>query len=360
MIKTNTPGAIAALQELLATLPTDQDARSDFFINWKKRAVQTLEVIFQDDPQPSQQFNEIEFSPRRLTNHEARDNQLKLDAYLAGCAAARTLLESFLWRLSSAEQPAVDTSAPLLTVSRLSPDAAPPNASAPAAQPAVAVAVEGMRVHPDYAPDPPAPVKPIVTPETVAAPVPAREPEKIEEVPAASEQRDKSGSAETEPDPGAHQRQGGHERETPRKTRVRRERPRREGAERENDKSDPEMPARGKGERANAARVAAEAPVIAGASMNSDELCAPVRGSLSRMLSAWERGDRETATVVSAQLLADLSILAHQERFKAAFASVVSRAFTPETAEQTLQTLKTAGPLCVWSVLAAINEVMKK
>src|SRR5690348_7085553 len=120
MIKTNKAGAVATLQDLLTALPADQDARSEFFLSWRNRVLQSLELIFQDDPQPSQQFKEIEFSPRRLTNNESRDEQLKLDAYLAGCAAARTLLESFLWRLTSADQPPpADSSAPIFSVSRI-------------------------------------------------------------------------------------------------------------------------------------------------------------------------------------------------------------------------------------------------
>ena len=93
--------------------------------------------------------------------------------------------------------------------------------------------------------------------------------------------------------------------------------------------------------------------------MEAVESCGPVRNSLSRVLGAWDRGDRDTASMVSAQLLAELTLLAHHDRFKAAFASVVERSFPTKSAPAELDALKAAAPLCVWSVFAAMNEVMK-
>jgi len=415
MIKTNKAGAVATLQDLLTTLPADQDARSEFFLSWKNRVLQSLELIFQDDPQPSQQFKEIEFSPRRLSNNETRDDQLRLDAYLAGCAAARTLLESFLWRLSSADQAPADASAPILTVSRVAETkaAAAPATAKPApkprpqpAAPAGPSTAPWVMQHPDYAPDPPAPSKPLMAPDTVVLPPSpgqveaterklaleraarekaAHEKAERERLEREKAERERAEQERVQKEKAEHERierenskrqKAERERERAENEKAERERAHREKAEREKAERDAERAerhreraererekaekaARAKPERPKPHREPAESPVIADASMDADELCSPVRGSLARMLSAWESGDRDTAAVVSAQLLADLSMLAHHDRFKAAFEHVVTRAFAPDVARKTLDALKTAGPLCVWSMIAAMNEVMK-
>jgi len=89
--------------------------------------------------------------------------------------------------------------------------------------------------------------------------------------------------------------------------------------------------------------------------MDTLELCAPVRSSLSRVLGAWDRGDRDTALVLSAQLLAELTLLARDDRFKGAFEKVVSNAFD----EGATEAVKASAPKCMWSLVAAMNEVMK-
>ena len=89
--------------------------------------------------------------------------------------------------------------------------------------------------------------------------------------------------------------------------------------------------------------------------METRELCSPVRTSLSRVLGAWDKGDRDMALMLSAQLLADLTVLSRDEKFKATFDKVVSKSFENGTGEA----VKSAGPLCVWSLVAAMNEVMR-
>ena len=89
--------------------------------------------------------------------------------------------------------------------------------------------------------------------------------------------------------------------------------------------------------------------------MESNELCAPVRNSLSRVLGAWDKGDRESALVLSAQLLAELTVLSRDERFRGAFEKVVNTAFDDNASE----VIKAAAPKCMWSLVAAMNEVMK-
>ena len=93
--------------------------------------------------------------------------------------------------------------------------------------------------------------------------------------------------------------------------------------------------------------------------MESRELCDTVRHSLARVLGAWDRGERDMALVLSAQLLADLTVLSRQERFKTAFEKVLSKASDPAIASTALDAMKSAGPLCIWSMVAAMNEVMK-
>jgi outer membrane biosynthesis protein TonB len=95
--------------------------------------------------------------------------------------------------------------------------------------------------------------------------------------------------------------------------------------------------------------------VVSGGTMETRELCSPVRSSLSRVLGAWDKGDRDMALVLSAQLLADLTVLSRDEKFKATFDKVVSKSFENGAAEA----VKSCAPLCVWSLVAAMNEVMR-
>lgn len=231
MLKTTPADTIDALRESVATLPTDGEVRGEFFVQWRGRTIELLERLFPDDPEPARQFKEIEFSPRRLTRNEVRDEQLKLDAFLAGCAAARTLLESLIQSLTA---PAVE--------------APPPEVQGEVQTPAVLID---------------------------ATPLP-------------------------EPEPDAD-------------------------------------------------------GVITGGTMDTQALCAPVRGSLARVLGAWDKGDRDVALVLSAQLLADLTVLSRDERFKGAFDKVVGTAFDHGASDA----VKAAAPLCMWSLVAAMNEVMK-
>lgn len=405
MVKSNKSGAISSLQDVMSALPSDHDARSEFFLSWKNRAITTLELIFPDDPQPAQQFKEIEFSPRRLSNDEVRDARLKLDAYLAGCAAARTLLESLLWRLSNAEKSATPDPAPAGAA------AAPPVAKEPAVSKAAAQAPTTVQrttdpwviMNPASAPDPQPASKPIMASDVVLLP-----PHPVQVEAALKREREKAEKEKALREKAERERL---ERENAEREKAERERLDQERAEREKaarEKADREMAQREQAERQKAAReketrepaerrraheeaaareedhphtsqqqesrpaerektrrpktrrhAQPDSPVIAGAAMETRDLCSPVRGSLARMLGAWDKGDRDTAAVASAQLLADLSVLAHHDRFKAAFETVVGRAFSPDEAQKAIDALKSSTPLCVWSMIAAINEVMK-
>ena len=86
-----------------------------------------------------------------------------------------------------------------------------------------------------------------------------------------------------------------------------------------------------------------------------ETICAPVRSSLSRVLGAWDKGDRDSALVLSAQLLAELTVLSRDDRFRIAFEKVVNTAFDNNASE----VIKASAPKCMWSLVAAMNEVMK-
>jgi hypothetical protein len=244
--------ALTLLREALATLPSELDARAEFFVQWRARTIQSLELIFADNPAAVAAFKEIEFSPRRLTKDETRDAQLKLDAFLSGCVTARAQMEELVRHLLA--EPEAPTPEPM---PRAEAEMQPLIAEAPVPQPSLAEAV---------LPEP--------------APLAAT----------------------------------------------------------------PQLPAE---------------PVIKGAHMSSHELCAPVRSSLSRVLGAWERGDRDAALVLSAQLLADLTVLSRDDHFKSAFDGVVSKFVGRDGLSKGLDSLQSAAPLCVWSMMAAMNEVMK-
>jgi hypothetical protein len=257
MLKTTSADAVGTLREAIATMPSEAEARSDFFVQWRSRTIEQIERLFPGDSEPARQFKELEFSPRRIAKNDSREEQLRLDAYLAGCAAARTLLENCIQTVATEPKPIVD-----------------PELQGEAQTPAVML---------DLIEDPQPP--PLHTcalpPVTFATPVP-------------------EARAVPEPQP------------------------------------DPEG-------------------VISGGTMGTAELCAPVRSSLSRVLGAWDKGDRDSALVLSAQLLAELTVLSRDERFQGAFEKVVNTAFDQDASE----TLKAAAPKCMWSLVAAMNEVMK-
>ena len=91
--------ALTLLREALAMLPSELDARAEFFVQRRTRTIQNLESIFPDNPAEATDFKQIDFSPRRLTKNETRDAQLKLDAFLSGCVSARAYLEETIRRL---------------------------------------------------------------------------------------------------------------------------------------------------------------------------------------------------------------------------------------------------------------------
>jgi hypothetical protein len=104
MLKTTTADAMMLLTHALHTLPTEPDPRSEFFIQWRTRTIESVERIYADDPAISQGFKEIEFSPRRLTRDAEKDEQLKLDACLAGYAQARLMLERLISAVTQQSQ----------------------------------------------------------------------------------------------------------------------------------------------------------------------------------------------------------------------------------------------------------------
>jgi hypothetical protein len=258
--------ALTLLRESLSTLPSELDARAGFFVQWRARTIHGLELIFPDRPEIVGHFKEIEFSPRRLTSKESRNEQLKLDAFLSGCVAARAQLEELVRQLLASLE---ELPAPVFTPEE--PDAAP-------GQAANNIEPLGEGVH---------------------APWPNQQDERVQ------------GCIEMKPEP------------------------------------------------TDAVVAATGSPVIQGARMNARELCAPVRSSLSRVLGAWERGDRDAALVLSAQLLAELTLLSRDDHFKSAFEGVVTQFVEVKGVAGGLDSLHSAAPLCVWSMVAAMNEVMK-
>jgi hypothetical protein len=300
MLKATPAEAVASLREAIATLPSEAEARSDFFVQWRMRAIELIERLFPGDPEPVRQFKELEFSPRRIGKNDSQE-QLKLDAYLAGCAAARTLLESLIASVTTAAAapaPAANTEPELQGEAQTptvlidaTPVSEPSPASAPAPVSAPAPAIEpAAAAKPVPAAKPPPPIEPIpaIEPTPPIGPTPAAEPTFMFDLTAAPEVDERDG-------------------------------------------------------------------VISGGTMDTKELCAPVRSSLSRVLGAWDKGDRESALVLSAQLLAELTVLSRDDRFRGAFEKVVNTAFDNNASEA----LKAAAPKCMWSLVAAMNEVMK-
>jgi hypothetical protein len=104
MLKTSTADAVMLLTQALHTLPMEPDPRSDFFVQWRARTIETIDRIFAEDPALSQGFKEIEFSPRRLTRDTEKDEQLRLDACLAGYAQARLMLERLIAAVNQQSQ----------------------------------------------------------------------------------------------------------------------------------------------------------------------------------------------------------------------------------------------------------------
>jgi len=101
MLKTTAADAADVLKSALATLPSEAEARSDFFVQWRTRTIELLERLFPQDAEPTRLFKELEFSPRRIAKNDPREDQLRLDAYLAGCAAARSLIESLIQKVAA-------------------------------------------------------------------------------------------------------------------------------------------------------------------------------------------------------------------------------------------------------------------
>ena len=283
MVKTTLADAVAALQEANAALPSGLEARSDFFIQWRGRTIDLLERMFAEDHEPARLFKEIEFSPRRLTKNEVKDEQLKLDAYLAGCAAAKAHLDALAARLAAPEPAAAEVQGEVQTPAVMV-DASPlPEAeSAPSQKPA-------------------APRSVLPTPEVAVAEAPEVAPAKPPE-PAMPQAPEPAAvlTALTEIKPLTDD-------------------------------------------------------IVSGETMETRELCLPVRSSLTRVLGAWDKGDRDMALVLSAQLLADLTVLSRDEKFKATFEKVVSKSVDNGAAEA----IKSSAPLCIWSLVAAMNEVMR-
>ena len=304
--------ALTLLKESLATLPSELDARADFFIQWRVRTVQGLELAFPDEPAVAAAFKNIDFSPRRLTKNETRDAQLKLDAFLSGCVSARALLEELIRRLLSEPEPL-----------------APPPPLPAAMEPAAPSVPEPLEMKPEPSPQArPVYIAPEPFPEPSPVTVIAKRPPVLPE-PAVPEQR------RAVPE----QRRAVPEQ----RPAVPEERP---------VVSEQQRPVVPESEPA-------VEPVIKGAHMRSQELCAPVRSSLSRVLGAWDRGDRDAVMILSAQLLADLTVLSRDDHFKTTFDGVVSKFVGRDGATGALNSLQTAAPLCVWSMMAAMNEVMK-
>lgn len=279
MLRTGKTEAVALLQESLSSLPGNEDARSEFFVQWRARSIAAIERIFPDDAEALRQFKEIEFSPRRLTKDDAKDAQLRLDAYLSGCVAARETLERLLRRVEEEF------------------DGPPPGVRP--------VAFEDTPEELIYEPEIPAAEKeqtvqaaPVVTipsamPAAVAA-APVHEPPQVLEVHVQEPVK--------QPTPAAPARKG---------------------------------------------------------TMKNKDLLEAVRTTLSGMLGAWDHGDRDAASMVSAKLLADLTVLARDEEFKSAFDAIVGKVSAHMNATVPMETLRAAAPLCVWSVVLAMNEVIR-
>src|SRR6185312_8697248 len=64
MLKNSFTEAVFLLREVTSTLPSEAESRSEFFVQWRARSIETLERLFPGDPEPARQFKELEFSPR--------------------------------------------------------------------------------------------------------------------------------------------------------------------------------------------------------------------------------------------------------------------------------------------------------
>ena len=426
MLRTNKDEATACLQEAIANLPSAADARSEFFLNWRSRTAAALEVLFYDDPEVARQFKQVEFSPRRLTKDDVRDSQLRLDAYLAGCAAAKTLLEELLQRIAESthdQNEAKKSTIARETVSRTAPaeavaDVEPAPAKIPAPTPDISRQEEVARRNSeddsiqrahvtsaasnsdrlksgessradgdgeDSKADEPKRAKlrqPAADDEDSKTDEPKRarlrhpaadDDDLKTDEPKRGKLRNPSADDEdsiTDEPRRAGSRRAAEERESSKADEPKRERSRRAEADREvlkaeepdHEEARPEVEARrSKPDRDSSVRARPnhEPPTpVRSAAVETNQMCGPVRSSLSRVLGAWERGDADTAAVLSAQLLAELTLLSRQEGFKTAFQNVVARAFPPQAAPA-VDFVTASAPLCVWSVFSAINEIMK-
>ena len=339
----STSDAVHSLQEAMASMPSDLDARSDFFVQWRARTIQILEAAFPDDHEPALRFKDIEFSPRLLGKNEGRDAQLKLDAYLAGCAAAQAMLDDLIRRLV--------TPAPAATSSPELQQPQPPQGSPVLKE---SQAQQQLQV-----------------PQESQMPQESRAPQKL--------QAPQESPVPQEPQP-SHESRASQERHAPQEFQAPPESPAPQESRAPKEPQPPQefqppprqplvlppQPAPPR-EDSKVIRLIPSSKVfhtfsedvIKGAIMDSRDLCLPVRSSLSRVLGAWDRGDRNMALMLSAQLLADLKVLSHSDQFKAAFENVMTNAMDSGMAAAGLDALKSAAPLCVWSMVAAMNEVMK-
>lgn len=96
---------------------------------------------------------------------------------------------------------------------------------------------------------------------------------------------------------------------------------------------------------------AAHAPAARAASPR----IASARAAVGRALAAWEQGDRTTAELISAQLYAELMLLAEDPAFRSTLSGVASKAFGDE-GEEAASTVVRHGPMSMWCVLFAMTR----
>jgi hypothetical protein len=343
VLRTTKTEAMSKLRECLSSLPTDEDARSDFFLLWKARVTAGLEAIFGDHSKVVQQFKEIEFSPRLLAGDEERDAQIKQEAFRAGCAAAKAMMEALLEEVDE-----YYVTSPLST-GEILPAAEDGRAEqAPESDLAFAAAEAAEQMY----------ITPAVT-MRAAAPGKRHAP--------ASDGTERIAFIEA-PAPAASRAVERPEAvvssivETPAPLEI---------AVVEPPRVRPETPV-AVPPPAPVAVLPQPRPAAAPATgwdylsadsnvtgtLKGRDLLVNVRTSLGRVLSAWDRGDRGAAAVVSAQLLADLSVLSRDHEFAAALNAVASKAYSPASAPEGMEHIKDIAPLCVWSVVLAMTQVM--
>jgi hypothetical protein len=123
VFKSGREQAEAVARQVLASVPADGDARAEWFISWRNRTLEALAGVFNDGAGPVDRFREIEFGPRRLTGDGDRDDNLRRDAFKAGCAASRQLFQRVIDRIQSMASDA----APLTEAVRIAQVFSPPD-----------------------------------------------------------------------------------------------------------------------------------------------------------------------------------------------------------------------------------------